>query len=122
MPNGHLCTESQWANHPTLWRGRRPEKRKWLRQRAAELVKAELLEPGKPDLPLTEELGSDLAFGREMLGRLRRADEEIVGVLRALDGRYVPPGPGPEPIRNPESVPGGRSLYALNPEEIPTKP
>jgi cobaltochelatase CobN len=57
-----------------------------------------------------------------MLSRIKAAGEEMDGLFRALDGHYVRPGPGPDPIRNPASLPAGRNLYALNPEEIPTRP
>ncbi len=60
--------------------------------------------------------------GRRIHGKLLQADREVTGLLRGLDGRYVLPGPGPDPIRNPASIPGGRNLYGLNPEEIPTRP
>jgi len=52
--------------------------------------------------------------------RLSDTDDEILNVLHALDGSFVPPGPGNDPLRNPSAVPTGRNLYALNPEEIPT--
>lgn len=47
---------------------------------------------------------------------------EIKGLLHALAGSYLEAGPGPEPIRNPSTLPTGRNLYSLNPEEIPTRP
>lgn len=67
------------------------------------------------------ELEEDAAFAREMLAGLRQTDLEITRVLHALAGGFVPPGPGPDPIRNPASVPSGRNLYGLNPKEIPTR-
>lgn len=71
--------------------------------------------------PETADLQKDLEFATDMRGRLLKADDEIKGLLTALGGRYIEPGPGPEPIRNPASVPTGRNLYALNPEEIPSR-
>lgn len=68
-----------------------------------------------------QELAKDVEAGRSMLKKLLAADQEIQGLLQALDGGYVPPGPGPDPVRNPSSIPAGRNLYALNPEEIPTR-
>jgi cobaltochelatase CobN len=50
------------------------------------------------------------------------AGKEHAGLLTALGGHYIEPGPGPDPIRNPATAPGGRNLYSLNPEEIPTRP
>jgi cobaltochelatase CobN len=98
-----------------------PDRRALLRQRGEALVRAELFGEGVEGGPLTADLRKDVERGGEILKRLNDTDREITGFLRALDGRYMTPGPGPEPIRNPESAPGGRNLYALNPEEIPTK-
>ncbi len=66
-------------------------------------------------------IADDVAIGREVVGRLRQTDAEITAVIDALEGKFVSPGPGPDPIRNRASVPSGRNLYALNPEEIPTE-
>lgn len=54
--------------------------------------------------------------------RLQLIGDEINNILRALDGRYVPPGGGGDIVRNPNALPTGRNMYALNPDEIPTKP
>jgi cobaltochelatase CobN len=93
-----------------------------LRAEGEKLIQEVVLDNGQPSRTLTPDLKKDLDFSRQMLIRLNSAGEEIDGLFRALDGRYVHPGPGPEPIRNPASVPAGRDLYALNPEEIPTRP
>jgi cobaltochelatase CobN len=53
--------------------------------------------------------------------RLAETGNEVEYLLRALEGRFVPPGPGSDPVRNPAALPTGRNLYALNPEEVPTK-
>ncbi len=52
---------------------------------------------------------------------LALAGREIDDILRALDGKFIAPGPGADPVRNPGAIPTGRNLYSLNPEEIPTK-
>lgn len=46
---------------------------------------------------------------------------EIDNLLRALDGRFIAPGPGQSPERNPKSVPTGRNMFLLDPRELPTK-
>jgi len=74
-----------------------------------------------PAYGATADLEKDVAFARDMRGRLLKAGDEITGLIRALNGEYVETGPGPDPIRNPASVPTGKNLYALNPEEIPTR-
>lgn len=47
--------------------------------------------------------------------------DEIDHLLLGLDGKFVPPGPGQAPERNPKSVPTGRNMFLLDPREIPTK-
>lgn len=89
-----------------------------LRAIAEKIVRTAVLGEGTAPAGLSE----NVRFARKMLAGLRQAGAEVENLLRALEGRYVPPGPGPGPIRNPASLPSGRNLYALNPEEIPTRP
>lgn len=44
---------------------------------------------------------------------------EMESLLRGLSGRFVPPGPGGDPVRNPSTT-SGTNLYALDPNKIPT--
>lgn len=46
--------------------------------------------------------------------------DEITPLMRALSGRYVPPGPGGDPARHPGVLPVGRNLHALDPASVPT--
>ncbi len=48
------------------------------------------------------------------------APGEIEALLAGLEGRFVAPGAGGDPIRNPD-VASGRNLYAFEPDRIPTK-
>jgi magnesium chelatase subunit H len=48
------------------------------------------------------------------------ADNELGGLLKALEGEYVLPGPGGDPIRNPNVLPTGKNIHALDPQSIPT--
>ncbi|MBR8829503.1 MAG: magnesium chelatase subunit H [Gomphosphaeria aponina SAG 52.96 = DSM 107014] len=48
------------------------------------------------------------------------ADQELGGLLKALEGEYVLPGPGGDPIRNPNVLPTGKNIHALDPQSIPT--
>lgn len=48
------------------------------------------------------------------------ADNELGAMLRALEGEYVLPGPGGDPIRNPDVLPTGKNIHALDPQSIPT--
>ncbi|MDE2367712.1 MAG: cobaltochelatase subunit CobN [Burkholderiales bacterium] len=90
----------------------------WLHERARRFVRDSVIGTAAPPPALR----ADADHARELLAHLRQADREIVALLDALEGRYIAAGPGPDPVRNPSSVPGGRNLYSLNPEEIPTRP
>ncbi|HBK66074.1 MAG TPA: magnesium chelatase subunit H, partial [Cyanobacteria bacterium UBA11166] len=48
------------------------------------------------------------------------ADNELGALLKALEGEYVLPGPGGDPIRNPDVLPTGKNMHALDPQSIPT--
>ena len=46
---------------------------------------------------------------------------EIAGLLKALEGRFVPPGPSGAPSRGrPEVLPTGRNFYSLDTRAVPT--
>jgi magnesium chelatase subunit H len=47
-------------------------------------------------------------------------DQELEGFFDALEGKFVTPGPGGDPIRNPKVLPSGRNIHALDPQSIPT--
>lgn len=49
------------------------------------------------------------------------ADNELGALLKALEGEYVLPGPGGDPIRNPDVLPTGKNIHALDPQSIPTQ-
>lgn len=53
--------------------------------------------------------------------RLREStDQEMKNLLKGLAGRYVPPGEGNDPMRNPGALPTGRNLYGFNPDRLPS--
>jgi magnesium chelatase subunit H len=47
-------------------------------------------------------------------------NQELKALIRALDGRYIPPSPGNDLVRNPEIVPTGRNIHSLDPFTIPS--
>lgn len=98
-----------------------PEQQQPARDAAALFLEAALTGKSPTDIPSTPDLQKDVEFAAEMRSRLQDARRETSGLIRALNGHYLEPGPGPEPIRNPASVPTGRNLYSLNPEEIPNR-
>ncbi len=46
---------------------------------------------------------------------------EMQNISNVLNGGYVHPSSGGDPVGNPESVPTGRNLYSINAEQTPTK-
>lgn len=46
---------------------------------------------------------------------------EIPETLRAIEGHYIKPGSGGDPVRNPAALPTGKNLYGINPQEVPTR-
>ncbi|MEM6637826.1 MAG: magnesium chelatase subunit H [Pseudomonadota bacterium] len=56
------------------------------------------------------------AAARDVLGQ----DHELPALIRALDGRYIPPVPGGDLIRSPEILPTGRNIHAFDPFRMPT--
>lgn len=85
------------------------------------LLRAHLLGEGEkplvPDSPVLTEL---LAAAETHYANLA-ASAETAGLLRLLDGRYLPPSGGGDPIRHPDSLPTGHNLYGFDPSKLPTK-
>ena len=42
-------------------------------------------------------------------------DDELGALVEGLEGQYVLPGPGGDPIRNPAVLPTGKNIHALDP-------
>jgi len=53
--------------------------------------------------------------------RMLVTDHEVPAILRALDGRFVPPVAGGDLLRNPEVLPPGRNLHGFDPFRIPSR-
>ncbi len=47
--------------------------------------------------------------------------QEMTALLNGLNGRFIAPGKGNDPIRSPESLPTGRNFYALDNSLIPSR-
>ena len=43
------------------------------------------------------------------------ADNELGGLEQALEGKFVEPSPGRDPIRNPKVLPIGKNIHAFGP-------
>src|SRR5690606_37141404 len=65
----------------------------------------------------TTELPSALQRQLETVKRFLAAlldQQETSALLRALEGRYIEPSVGGDPLRNPDSLPTGRNLYGFD--------
>ena len=47
-------------------------------------------------------------------------NRELDGLVRALRGDYVEPGPGADVVQNPSILPTGRNTHAVNPYAVPS--
>lgn len=52
---------------------------------------------------------------------LQSPEQEIQSLLNALAGGYTAPSPGGDPIANPNTLPTGRNLFAINAEATPSE-
>ncbi|MGH3916042.1 MAG: cobaltochelatase subunit CobN, partial [Pseudonocardiaceae bacterium] len=88
----------------------------WDPQKVSAVVSGQL---GSPD----QQIEAVLRFGcTELVPRLAGTPAEITNVLRALDGRFVEPGPSGSPTRGLVSVlPTGRNFYSVDPKAIPSR-
>jgi len=66
-----------------------------------------------------DDLASLFEYLEEGLRRVV-ADNEVGALVEALDGKYITPGPGGDPIRNPDVLPSGKNMHGLDPQSIPT--
>ncbi|MCJ2189012.1 cobaltochelatase subunit CobN [Novosphingobium beihaiensis] len=65
---------------------------------------------------------SQFGDGLHVFGRGEQGEAERAGLLAALDGRRVAPGPSGSPWRGRADVlPTGRNLYAVDPRAIPSR-
>jgi cobaltochelatase CobN len=68
---------------------------------------------------INDTITEDLNLGFEYADNLSQATREINQTLRALDSEYIEPGPGNDPIRNPEALPTGRNFYSFDQRKFP---
>lgn len=48
-------------------------------------------------------------------------EKELASLINAMNGGYTAPSPGGDPIANPNTLPTGRNMYAINAEATPTE-
>ena len=88
-----------------------------------EALAAELVETGarRPEFTRTNAvldwIADDLAPSLD-----RSGVDEIGSLLKAMDGRFVPPGPSGAPTRGrPDVLPTGRNFYSVDVRSVPTE-
>ncbi len=47
--------------------------------------------------------------------------QEMTNFIRGLNGEYIPPGEGNDPLRNLPAIPTGRNFYGFSPAKVPSK-
>lgn len=52
---------------------------------------------------------------------LESPEQELYSLINAMNGGYTAPSPGGDPVSNPNTLPTGRNLYAINAEATPSE-
>ncbi|MEQ6886238.1 cobaltochelatase subunit CobN [Salicola sp. Rm-C-2C1-2] len=74
------------------------------------------------DTMLNSMAGDDAEPQPEWREKLKASPgEEMDHLLAGLDGQFVPPGEGNDPVRTPEVLPTGRNFHALSSDLVPTR-
>ncbi|MEE7475549.1 magnesium chelatase subunit H [Methylobacterium hispanicum] len=96
--------------------GLKPDRAALAALAAGEGAEAVLARAGLPPSETLRAAFADLAA----LNRQLATSEEMTGLLRALDGRFVAPVPGGDLLRNPAILPTGRNLHGFDPYRLPS--
>lgn len=61
-------------------------------------------------------------IGNKLLPNLKKTEEEIINLMRGLEGKYIPSGSSGAPTRGrPDVLPTGRNFYSVDIRAIPTE-
>lgn len=60
-------------------------------------------------------------IGNYKTALLESPEKELASMMNAMNGGYTKPSPGGDPIANPNTLPTGRNLYAINAEATPSE-
>ncbi len=69
---------------------------------------------------ISTDVSADLNLSLKYLDDINACTVEIPRILDALEGKYIPPGPAGDPVRNPDALPTGRNLCVFDDRLIPT--
>ncbi len=71
--------------------------------------------------PAPAELGAFITEGRGILTGMARCGEELDAVVHALNGGYIRPAYGADPVRSgAAALPSGRNIHGIDPWRLPT--
>jgi len=86
-----------------------------------EIIRDYIVKGLTPKLKAPENMTlKSLAYLKDVYERMISSDE-IGTILKALNGKFIEPGPGGDFVRNPEVYPTGRNTYQLDPTNLPTE-
>jgi cobaltochelatase CobN len=86
-----------------------------------EIIREYIVKGSTPKLKASEDdVLKSLTFIKNVYEKMMMSDE-IGAILKALDGKFIEPGPGGDFVRTPEVYPTGRNTYQLDPTNIPTE-
>ncbi|MCX5514886.1 cobaltochelatase subunit CobN [Kaistia algarum] len=112
-PTAEPSTEASHAQHTPLANS----SLQGGRGQADALHRLDCLDDFSATTPILDWIVADLAPALD-----RSGSDEIAGVIAALDGRFIPPGPSGAPSRGRADVlPTGRNFYAVDTRAIPTE-
>jgi cobaltochelatase CobN len=77
----------------------------------------QVLGPGNTSTTMDDYLSTATGYA----DKLHQSENETSQVLNAMDGRYVKPNLGGDPILRPDALPSGSNFYAFDEQLIPTK-
>lgn len=121
-----LLAERQGVRADALTSGKHVSLLRQLDEEANALVTAYVSNKAIPDMYKSEhpdwlkQLEASLEYGYEAYLRSLQ-NEEAEGLMRALEGRYVPAKLAGDVLRTPEILPTGRNLYQFDPRLVPSR-
>ena len=79
------------------------------------------LEAAEHEAFLNAMCDADPAADRAVLSAKLASNDELGGLIHALDGCYVRPGPGGDVLHNAEVMPTGRNTHGFDPFRLPSR-
>ncbi|MDY6834256.1 MAG: magnesium chelatase subunit H [Chloroflexota bacterium] len=82
-------------------------------------IALDLVHDHNPHQTHTEDTAQTISFARKIIEQYND-NAELHGIRKALNGDYITPNHGGDPVRSPEVLPTGGNVYQFNPYKIPT--